>query len=123
MQSTNAYKDSFRKELKSFLKELIRVFPDDKDIKMMSSALNIAMLDDQDTVTEKIYNTLRPLDQLIHDRNPKFFVEAQNLDVDIPLFSKLDSYWGSLSDDNRKVVWEYIQLLYVLSKSIFVQKS
>lgn len=120
--STQAYRDSFKKELKAFLKELIKVFPDDRDIKMISSSLNIALMDDEDVTIGKIYKTLHPLDTLIHRRDPEFFVEAQKLDIDVPLFAKLNFYWTSLDNDNKKVMWDYIQLLYVLSKSIFVQK-
>lgn len=120
--SVQAYRDSFKKELKAFLKELIKVFPDDRDIKTISSSLNIAMMDDDEKIIAKIYNTLKPLDNLIHGRDSKFFIEAQKLDLDVPLFTKLNFYWENLETDNQKVMWDYIQLLYVLAKSIFVQK-
>ena len=120
--SVHAYRDSFKKELKAFLKELIKVFPEDRDIKTISSSLNIALLDDEDKTISRIYNTLRPLDSLIQNRDNTFFVEAQKLDLDVPLFTKLNFYWENLDADNQKIMWDYIYLLYVLAKSIFVQK-
>lgn len=118
--SVQAYRDSFKKELKAFLKELIKVFPDDRDVKAISSSLNIALMDDEDVTIGKIYRTLQPLDALIHSRDSQFFIEAQKLDLDVPLFTKLNFYWENLDTDNKKVMWDYIQLLYVLAKSIFV---
>lgn len=120
--TVHAYRESFKKELKAFLKELIKVFPEDRDIKAISSSLNIALMDDEDVTIGKIYKTLQPLDTLIQSRDSAFFVEAQKLDLDVPLFTKLNFYWENLDNDNQKVMWDYIHLLYVLAKSIFVQK-
>lgn len=117
-------RETFARELKAFFKELIRVFPDDRDMKMMSSTLNIAMMDPdpdkpEEDVMWRMYHVLHPYDELIASRDPAFFVEAQNIDTDIPLFKKLDYYWGNLAEANRDCVWEYIQVLYKLAKKEF----
>jgi hypothetical protein len=116
-------RETFAQELKAFFKELIRVFPDDRDMKMMSSTLNIAMMDEpdapQDDVMWRMYDVLRPFEDLIHVRDPGFFVKAQNIDSDVPLFSKLDLYWQNLNDANRGCVWDYIQVLYRLAKKAY----
>lgn len=120
-----SYRDTFAKELKAFLKELIVVFPDDRDIKMISSTLNIAMMDIPEDpskdVVHRLYSALAPYDDLIQLRDPQFFVRAQQYDADVPLFSKLSYYWDNLADDNRRCVWDYIHVLYHLAKKIFVQ--
>lgn len=112
--------ETFKEELKAFLKNLIKVFPDDRDIKVLSSSLNIAMMDEEEKTIEKFYTILKPYDELIQSRNPEFFTQAKTIDSEITLFKKLDYYWEGLDDDNRKVVWDYIQVLYMLAKSIFV---
>lgn len=119
----NASIESFKRELKAFLKELIKVFPDDRDVKMISSSLNIALMDNEEDTITKIYNTLAPLEHLIDSRDDSFFTEAEKLDVDVPLFAKLNFYWESLNADNRKIVWDYIYVLFVLAKTIFVQTA
>jgi hypothetical protein len=125
--SVRAYRETFAKELKSFLKELIRVFPDDRDIKMISSTLNIAMMDesndDSQDVARRLYDALAPYDDLIHARDPEFFTKAQKYDDDVPLFSKLNYYWQNLAAENRTCVWDYIHVLFHLSKKIFVQNE
>jgi tryptophanyl-tRNA synthetase len=121
MANLHACRDNFKKELKSFLKDLIKVFPEDRDIKMISSSLNIALMDDEDKIITKVYNTLHPFETHINTRDERFFSEAQNIDTDVPLFAKLDLYWSNLNDDNRTIVWDYIHVLYALSKAVFVQ--
>lgn len=123
--SIQAYRDTFAKELKSFLKELIAVFPDDRDIKMISSTLNIAMMDIPEDpskdVVRRLYDTLVPYEDLIQSRDPQFFIKAQHYDAEVPLFSKLNYYWDNLAAENRTCVWDYIHVLFHLAKKIFVQ--
>lgn len=116
-------RDVFGRELKAFLKDLIRVFPDDRDMKMISSTLNIALMDvpenPEEDVMRKLYETLKPYDSLIEARDPAFFVKAQKYDSDVPLFTKLNYYWENLADENRTCVWDYIQVLFKLGKKEF----
>lgn len=115
-------RETFAKEIKAFLKELIRVFPDDRDIKLVSSTVNIAMMDEpdnpKDDIPYKLYTMLLNHEDLIVNRDPEFFVRAEVNDVDIPIFSKLTYYWEHLAPENRECVWDYIQVLFRLSKKL-----
>jgi hypothetical protein len=113
-----AIRETFTREIKAFLKDLIRVFPDDRDMKLVSSTVNIALMDEPDDIIAKLYKMLAPFEDLIDVRDPEFFIRAQVDDADIPIFSKLTFYWENLAQENRKCVWDYIQVLYRLSKKI-----
>ena len=116
--------DTFFKELKAFLKNLIKVFPDDRDIKLMSSSINIAMMDDpENIIIKKFYNHLMPYEVMIDCRNPQFFYENKIHDENFQFFSKLHLYWENLHNDNRKIVWDYLQVLFLLSKSFINQMN
>jgi len=39
------------------------------------------------------------------------------------LFNKLNIYWETLNDTNRKIVWDYFQLLYNLSSEFMNYRS
>lgn len=107
--------NTFQQELKSFLKNLIKVFPEDRDLKMITSSLNIALMDDPDNkIINGFYKTLSPFEEYIDTRDQRFFYEYTS--SEIPLFSKLNSYWEMLDTDNRKIVWDYLQVLFLLSK-------
>jgi len=124
MATKQSYLDSFFKELKSFLKNLIKVFPNDRDIKVISSSVNIAMMDDSDyIIITKFYNYLLPYENLIDNRDSRFFYENKIYDENFQFFSKLNLYWENLNNDNRKIVWDYLQVLFLLSKSFFVQSN
>ena len=114
----------FNTQLKAFLKALIQVFPNDRDIKKISSALNIAMMDDPDeAIMKHFYTMMLPHKSLIVVKNPLFFtqdsdnffrgtVADKNNIHQYTLFTKLHGYWDELTDSNKQVVWEYIDVLF-----------
>ena len=114
--------NKFYKHLKEFMKDLINVFPDDREIKVISSSINIASMDDEEN--ELIYSfrdALNPLDAFIIKRDDDLFKQDPSTywksgSNQYQLFDKLNIYWESLSDINKKIVWDYIQLVYSLAK-------
>ena len=114
--------NKFYKHLKEFMKDLIMVFPDDREIKMISSSINIATVDDEEyELIHAFNNALTPLDSLIVNRNDDLFnqdpsIYWENGSNQYQLFSKLNIYWESMNDINKKIIWDYIQLIYSLSK-------
>ena len=59
----------FYKQLKSFLKEIIQVFPEDREIKVITSTINIAIVDDNEKIIDDFYNTFLPYKDLILNRD------------------------------------------------------
>lgn len=111
-------RDIFHREFKSFMKDLIKVFPDDRDIKVVSSSMNIAMMDDpNDDVIKQFYTSLRPCEKMIYDRDETLF-NGNVIKSDIELFLKIGDYWRKLDSYNKEVVWKYTTVLYALSKKL-----
>ena len=108
--------------MKSFLKDLILVFPDDRDIKLISSALNIASMDDPEyVIITQFYESLAPFAHLIATRDDDlFYTQALNIvskhKHQYQLFNKLNAYWDTLNETNRNIVWDYFQLLFNISE-------
>jgi hypothetical protein len=116
---------SFYKNLKCFLKDLIIVFPeDDESIQYITTSINLAMVDDEDySIINKFYTSLKPLEQLIFVKDNEIFnTDPGNYwpasSYEYRLFSKINLNWHTFSDHNKKILWDYIQLLYLLSKNI-----
>lgn len=108
---------AFEREFKAFLKNLIKVFPNDREMKMLSSTINIALMDDYEhKVIRSFYDILMPFDALIQARDPQFFYQCKTEVQEFQLFSKLNVYWEQLDEDNKKVVWDYLSVLYTLAK-------
>ena len=114
-------KTLFYKNLKLFLKDLIIVFPeDDEDLQTITTSINLAMFDDNDKIILKFYNSLQPLEQTIYDRNETVFYNELYWDpssYEHQLFTKIKNNWGTFSDHNKKIIWDYIHVLYCISNN------
>ena len=115
------YRETFHKELKSFLKNLCKTFDEDRELMMITTSLLIALSDDPNNeVIKQFYTTVRPYLQDISDRNPQFFYKV-NLDgSEYKLLTKIHLYWEKLSPADQSVVWEYIQVLVLLSQRVLI---
>ena len=117
------YRDNFHKELRSFMKDLIKVFPHDRDIRLVSSSINIAIMDDpEDKVINEFYNSMNPYETYVHTKNDRLFLD-KIIKSDIPIFSHLEDYWSKLDHTNKAGVWAYIGVLYTSAKSFHVQNN
>ena len=115
----------FYKNLKLFLKDLIVVFPeDDEVIQLISTSINLAIVDDENhQLIKKFYNSLSPLEHEINNQDTCIFqMDPGNYwphsSYEYKLFLKINTNWHTFSDHNKSILWEYIQLLYILSKNI-----
>ena len=109
-------REKFHKEIRAFLKDLIKVFPDDRQVKLASSSLTISLMDDpDDTVIKDFYNSLSPCEHYISTKDERLFIE-KCIVSEFVLFSELEKYWKALEPCNKEVVWNYIILLFFLSK-------
>ena len=110
----------FYKQIKCFLKELIQVFPDDQEIKIISTNINLSAIEKDPKLIKKFHDSLLPLEHLVLSQNDDFF-RINPMDYWKPgshefnLFTKLIFYWGEVSENNRKVIWDYLSLTYKLS--------
>jgi hypothetical protein len=128
----NPIESKFYKQLKAFMKDLILVFPDDRDIKVISSSLNIAMMDDPDNrIILGFYDALSPYQDLIERRDDAFFYQDSQSVVNkwpkqtnqYQLFNKLNIYWETLHEQNRKIVWDYFQVIFGLAHEFVTSTS
>lgn len=105
------------------MKNLIKVFPTDREIKMISSSLTIAIMDDpDDNVITEFYKAMDPCVAYIANKDERLFTDNV-IKSEIALFSHLEDYWVKLAFENKEVVWAYLAVLYKLSKTFYVQNN
>jgi len=113
----------FYSQLKSFLKELVVVFPEnDDDLLTVTTSINLAIIDDDtNEIICKFYNTLNPVEREIHTRCDSIFhkMRWESSTYEYNLFQKLKTGWSTFTENNKRVIWDYIQVLYGLSKLTF----
>ena len=61
--------------------------------------------------------------EYIRNRDERFFLEKDDKEFtedteSVPIISKLKGYWGTLSDNNRDKIWEYVNSLLTLTQKI-----
>lgn len=113
-------REKFHKEIRAFLKDLIKVFPEDRNVKIASSTLTISLMDDpDDKVINDFYNALSPCEDMISSKDERLFYN-NNINSDVLIFSELEKYWNQLDNDNKAIVWNYITVLYLLSKKFLL---
>jgi hypothetical protein len=110
----------FYKQLKAFLKELIETFPDDHELKVVSTKINLSTLEKDNKLIYKFYKSLNGLESLILEQNDMFFAvkPEEHWTVgsnEYNLFTKLIFYWGQVTPTNKQVIWDYIKLIYQIS--------
>jgi|UniRef100_A0A6C0BP45 hypothetical protein len=110
----------FNSRLDEFLKDLISSYPNDKDFLMFKQSFNMIKLvdDSKPAYLFKIY-TMRYVDQ-IYKNDEKFFLDhdfkdeltsSDNNNFSSEMLVKLKSYWKTMSDENKAVIWKYLNLL------------
>lgn len=113
------YREAFHKELKAFLKNLCKTFDTDRELIMITTSLLIALSDDPNNeVIQQFSDTIVPYKHLISVRDPEFFYKVHMDGSQYTLLTKIHLYWEKLSSADQKVVWDYIQVLVLLSDRV-----
>lgn len=111
-----------------FNEELIEVFPKDIDFKVCLNTIKLI----ERTTKRKLFDLVSPqllmYRDFIKNRDERFFLEKDNTEFtedseNVPIISKLKDYWGTLSDNNKEKIWEYVNSLLVLTEQIVVMTN
>lgn len=119
--SLSTYRDAFHQEIKSFLKNLCKTFEDDRELMMITTSLHVALVDDpEDKVIAQFHEAVMPYADMVDTRDPAFFYQTHKNGTEYKLLTKLNVYWEQLSESDKKVVWDYINVLFQLSRKMLV---
>ena len=106
-----------------FNEELIEVFPQDIDFKVSLNTIKLI----EKTTKRKLFDLVSPqllmYHEYIRNRDERFFLEKDDKEFtedteSVPIISKLKGYWGTLSENNRDKIWEYVNSLLTLTQKI-----
>ncbi len=114
----------FNNKMNEFIKDLINVFPDDKDFKLFKNSFDIVKITNEEQPCKIFYNATKKFNKQILEKDEKFFLDKDytdiidnDIDIDITttLINKLKGYWEKLLDNDKKIVWDYLNILIKLS--------
>lgn len=119
--------ECFNNKFEELLKDLIEVFPEDKDFKMFKHSFNLLKMVDNQKPVQMFKSYGNKYRQMIHDKNEEFFLnhdfsdELQSReDVTSELMNKLKSCWQTLELTNKETIWTYFKLLFKISDKICI---
>lgn len=124
--SRKVFLDIFYAQFSEFLDQLIKVFPEDTDFPTYKSGLFLLHKTNPILVPEQVNLHAGPFEETIKARDEKFILEygfdqyAEDNALDL-IIKKMKDRWGVLSDNNKKVVWDYTILLLSLARKCMTQ--
>ncbi len=112
---------AFNNQLVRFFEGLAEIFPEERDIKMSLEAINGLKKINPKMILELFYeHVYKPMSEAIKREDEdvvinyaKTIISSQFNEMSIALVM-FDKHWPSLSDTNRKNIWNYLKVLCVL---------
>lgn len=113
--------DAFYGQFSDFLDQLAQVFPGDSDFPTYKTGLILLQKTNPKIVPEQVVIHVVPFEATIRARDEKFFMDHgfddyTSDDALGTVIMKMKSLWSTLTDNSKKVVWDYIILLMDLAK-------
>jgi len=126
---------AFNTQLDKFLEQLIQTYPEDKDFTYYKRLIDNLKKFNIRKPIEYFASTIQKHTKQITERNSDFFlnnfgqiVNDEGADKDTQneafrLFNNLKKYWLEMSDDNKKVIWDYLNVLTKLSIQFLLSQT
>jgi hypothetical protein len=111
--STGAFNDM----LDQFIKELMSVFPDDKNIKKAYTKFDMLRSTNPKKCVKKFMKHIGPHAKYVMDKDEAMF--ASGTCPEFLTDMGIDAYWTpELSQATKDAIWQYLQTLYMLGMTI-----
>lgn len=117
--SNRVFVTAFYTHFHEFLDQMTRLFPDDTDLPTYKTALTLLQKSNPMLAPKEVVNHVSQFEASLRSRDEKFFLdysftEYQDGGID-QLIGKVKTLWTTLSDSNKKAIWDYITLLLDLA--------
>lgn len=113
----------FTNMLVRFFEELIQTFPEERDIKVALEAIQGARKINPGLIRDMFHeHVTRDLkDFILNEDEQSIVVHARQkistqFNEILPALSIFDKHWVTLSESNRKAIWNYLKALVVLNQ-------
>lgn len=117
--------DVFNQKFEEFIKDMILIYPDDKDFKLMKNSFNLLKLADDKKPFEMFSKFGAKFEEPVLSRDEQFFlsnsysdIRAEESNLTDDLINKLKGYWTNLSEDNKEAIWKYLEIFFKLKNTL-----
>lgn len=124
MNQLDKYNICFNDKFGEFFLDLIRVIPNDKDIKMFKTSFQMLRVASEHSPRQMFHKFVSPYYDQIISRDANFFKDNKSIyrvggnagSITDDLVDKLAEYWDQLTEEDHLVIWDYMNLLVKLCK-------
>tara|TARA_Y100000401_G_C8230513_1_gene177870 strand:+ start:284 stop:685 length:402 start_codon:yes stop_codon:yes gene_type:complete len=116
----------FNSKFDEFVKDLISLFPNDKDFKLLKNSFNLMKLADDKKPFELFARYSQNFEKQVQAKDERFFLDHDYEDVVTKesnftedLVNKLKSYWKVMSEEDKEIIWKYLGLFFGLKNKIY----
>lgn len=126
---------AFNNQLDKFLDELIKTYPEDKDFPYYKRLVDQLKRINVRKPIELYAVTVHKHVALIENRNSDFFFnnfgklvneetnDKSNQAEAFRLFDNIKKYWEEMNEDNKKIIWDYLNVLTKLAVKFLVDSG
>jgi hypothetical protein len=115
----------FNRKLEEFASDLSITYGDIKDFKMLKNSIRLAVM-----MTPKVPQAIFhqyvyvPYETQIIEKDEAFFMAedyddklaSAHANINLDIVHKIKTIWKSLAEDQKEIIWKYMQVLVVLNR-------
>jgi hypothetical protein len=112
---------AFNTQLIRFFEQLSETYPEERDIKLALQGIMGAKLINPKLILDLFYeHVCRDLKETIVEENSETMIKYAKYKISTqfnemsPALLIFDKHWDTMSSDNQKVIWKYLQVLCTL---------
>jgi len=118
--------NAFLNQLEGFVNEMLVVFPNDTDFKVLSNSIGLLRKTNPRSILTLFFTSILPYKKYIMSKDENFFLIHEFIEDDttvdiekndiIDMTNKLRVLWSNLTDVNKEMIWKYFQVLILLGE-------
>lgn len=107
------YIERFNIQLYNFFSELYILYPVDNDIYNIKNKIYMAKIIGSESLYKEFIINIGPYKDKILKRDEKYLLTIDNIFI-----NKFKNYYTMETDTNKKIIWDYLGVLIILSDKI-----
>ena len=113
----------FNVTFEEFIEDLVKVFPDDPELRVYEMLLRSCLKSDPRYVLDVFHSCVTvPYAEEILSKNEDFFLRHQYDSITetssqaLDVVDRIKSYWKDMSEQNKEIIWKYFRILVLLDR-------
>ena len=120
-------KSIFLKQIDNFIKELCIIFPNSKDILLLSEKYSLIRNINSNLIIEYFISYIYPHKSTINNEDESFFLKGGGQDEikdksGLKFRDNIKTLWiNEMSEENKEIIWKYFKIFMLLSDKYIVE--